>query len=209
MANMALCYYEIKYPYLFYPFRDEKGVSWFMFSVPVNILANLYKNHFNKMPLTFFDCGAAIGELIRQAEKLNIKATGIDIKRYPTNKFPSMYRYEKYFKSGQIQIKSILNCEPIRADLAYCNGTLTYMNETTLPLALEKFQNVGMLIAIHNTTEDINAARQMGEELLHDEPRLIRSNQWWIDTFKKHGFDTHFDERYNVFCAIPNKSKIK
>ena len=205
---MPWCYYDIKYPDLHYHFRDVDGSGWYMFSVPVKKLVEIYKAHHHKMPNTFFDCGAAVGELIRQAEELGLSAHGIDIKRYPTN-FPSLRKYDKYFQTGQIQIKSILDCEPINADLAYCNGTLTYMNEQTLPLALQKFQQVGMLIAIHNTTEDITAARKMGEELLHDEPRLIRPNQWWIDTFKRNDFNAHIDQKSGVFCAIPNKSKVR
>ncbi len=206
---MAWCYYDKKYPYLHYPFKDIDGSSWFMFSVPVNILAQLYQSEFGKMPKSFFDCGAAVGELIQQAESMGIKANGIDIKKYPIDKFPSMRKYEKFFQSGQIQIKSILESEPVIADIAYCNGTLTYMNEETLPLALKKFKNVGMLIAIHNTTEDIIAAREMGEELLHNEPRLIRSNQWWLDTFDKNGFRTKLNTKYNTFCAIPKNTKIR
>ena len=187
MRPMAWCYYDKKYPLLHYKFREMDGSSWYMFSIPVKNLVDVYKSYYGCAPGCFFDCGAAVGELIRQAEEQGIAATGIDIKRYPTS-FPSMQKYEKYFTSGQIQIKSILDCPPVHADLAYCNGTLTYMNEQTLPLALAKFKNVGMLIAIHNTTEDIAAAREMGEQLLHSEPRLIRSNQWWLDTFKQNGF---------------------
>ena len=177
-----------------------------LFSIPVKNLVEVYKSYHGHLPGRFFDCGAAGGELIHQAEELGISASGIDIKRYPTN-LPAMKKYEKYFRSGQIQIKSILDCVPVCADLAYCNGTLTYMNETTLPLALDKFKNVGMLIAIHNTTEDITAARKMGEELLHGESRLIRSNQWWLDTFKQNGFHAELNPRINAFCLVPQKTK--
>lgn len=203
---MTWCYYDIKYPDLHYPFRDVDGSGWYMFSVPVKKLAEIYKAHYHKMPKSFFDCGAAVGELIRQAEEMGVSARGIDIKRYPTN-FPSLRKYEKYFQSGQIEIKSILDSEPIQADIAYCNGTLTYMNEHTLPLALQKFQHVGMLIAIHNTIEDIIAAKEMNEELLHNEPRLIQSNQWWLDTFKQNGFNAYINKKSGIFCAIPKATK--
>lgn len=199
---MSWCYYDKKYPLLHYPFRDVDGSSWYMFSIPVCNLAEIYRSYYGKNPNSFFDCGAAVGELIHQAEELGMQASGIDIKRYPTG-FPTMRKYEKYFQTGQIQIKSILNSAPIQADLAYCNGTLTYMNEITLPMALSKFRNVGMLIAIHNTTEDIVAAKQMGEKLLHDEPRLIKPNQWWINTFQQNGFDVTINQKHNTFCAVP------
>ncbi len=203
---MAWCYYDKKYPLLHYKFREMDGSSWYMFSIPVKNLVDVYRSYYGCLPGCFFDCGAAVGELLRQAEDQGIAATGIDIKRYPTN-FPTMQKYEKYFASGQIQIKSILDCAPVRADLAYCNGTLTYMNEQTLPLALAKFKNVGMLIVIHNTTEDITAAREMGEQLLHREPRLIRTRQWWIDTFLQNGFHAEINHQINAFCLVPQKTK--
>ena len=206
---MIRCYYDIKYPYLNYPFADTDGTGWLMFSVPVSILADVYKSYLGKMPRSFFDCGAAIGELIRQAEEMNIRATGIDIKRYPVEKFAFMQKYQKFFASGQIQTKSILDCDLIRADLAYCNGTLTYLTEETLPRALEKFRGVRMLTAIHNTTEDIAAARALGEDLLHNEPRLIKPNQWWIDTFRKNGYNAVLNEKYNLFCAVPQHSRVR
>ena len=195
-------YYYQKYPYLNYPFLDEDGDAWMMFSIPAHRLARMYKSRIGRAPESFFDCGAATGEILRQAEDIGIQANGIDIKQY---QIPVRNAY--LFKSGQIQIKSILDCAPVHADLAYCNGTLTYMNEQTLPLALAKFKNVGMLIAIHNTTEDITAAREMGEQLLHSEPRLIRSNQWWLDTFKQNGFRAEINPQINAFCVIPEKIK--
>ncbi|MBP3340362.1 MAG: hypothetical protein J6L47_01710 [Alphaproteobacteria bacterium] len=204
-----MLYYDIKYPYLRYPFRDSDGSGWIMYSIPVDKLARIYHSYFGKNPLSFFDCGAAVGELIQQAENMGIKATGIDIKKYPVEKFPSMQQYAKYFQSGQIKIQSILETPPVKADLAYCNGTLTYMNESTLPIALSKFKNVKMLIAIHNTTEDVIAARKMGDELLHAEPRLIKPNQWWIDTFQKHGFKVDFNTTYNTFCAFPRHNRTR
>lgn len=38
-----------------------------------------------KCQTVFFDCGAAVGELIGQAEELGLSARGIDIKRYPAD----------------------------------------------------------------------------------------------------------------------------
>ena len=64
-----------------------------------------------------------------------------------------------------------------------------------------------MLIAIHNTTEDIQAAKDMGDPIVHTEPRLIRSNQWWLDTFHKNGFDADLDMKNNCFCVCPQKKR--
>lgn len=179
-------YYDKKYPYLHYPFLDNDGTAWFMYSIPVTELIKIYKSYLQKIPKSFFDCGAAVGELVYQADMLGLEATGIDIKKYPIETYKLGLKYIKYFETGKIQIKSILDYQqPITADIAYCNGTLTYLTEKTLPLALAKFKHVGMLIAIHNTIEDVIAARQMDDELLHHEPRLIKSNQWWLNTFKK------------------------
>lgn len=198
-------YYYQKYPYLNYPFLDEDGVPWLMFSIPAYALAHMYTTRIGHAPKSFFDCGAATGEIMRQAEDIGIQASGIDIEQY---QIPVRNAY--LFRSGQIQIKSILDCAPIKADLAYCNGTLTYMDKYTLPLALEKFKNVGMLIAIHNTTEDVVAARKRGDELLYcAEPRLIQPRDWWMETLGEHGFSVDFDNKYQCFCAIPKKQKTR
>ncbi len=170
-----------------------------MFSVPPAAMVEMYRARLGTAPRSLFDCGAATGEIVHRAHQIGLRASGVDIKQYP---IPPAH--QKYFDDGRIQIKSILDCAPVRADIAYCNGTLTYMNETTLPLVLERFKNVKMLIAIHNTTEDIDDARARGEELLTvSKVRLTRPVAWWMDTFDKNGFDTDFDSKYNCFCAIP------
>ena len=133
---------------------------------------------------------------------MGLDARGIDIKRYP-NTHPFAATTDPLFADGHIQIKSILDIDSVTADLAYCNGTLTYMNEMTLPLALARMQNVRMLIAIHNTTEDIALAATMGYPIVYDEPRLVRSNQWWMDMFQQNGFDVDFDMKNGCFCARP------
>ncbi|MBR5354721.1 MAG: hypothetical protein IK122_01170 [Alphaproteobacteria bacterium] len=192
-------YYYKKYPYLQYDYKDADGF-WTMFSVPPAILASAFLKHFDYYPRTFFDCGAATGEIVYRAEKLGMIATGIDIKRYP-------YQNEnlgKLFTDGKIQIKSILDCEPIRADLAFCNGTLTYFSENELSQVLEKFQASKMLIAIHNTTEDVNAARKQGDKLLTcNKPRLIRKRDWWINTFVDNGFSAEYDKLTRCFYVLP------
>lgn len=144
-------YYDKKYPYFNYPFCETDGSAWLMYSIPVIELVNIYKSYYHRKPNSFFDCGAAIGELVRQADNLGLDAHGIDVKKYPLA-MHLFKKYEKYFDSQRIQIKNILDCEPIKSDIAYCNGTLTYMNEQNLPLVLNKFKNVGILIAIHNNT---------------------------------------------------------
>lgn len=192
-------YYDIKYPYLNYPFHDADGSCWIMYSIPAVALVQLYRKYVGGRPDSLFDCGCATGEIIRQADEMGICATGIDIKQYGMDE-----RCKRFFELGRIQMRSILDYDIVRADLAYCNGTLTYMTRETLPLALEKFKRVGLLVAIHNTTEDIRAADKMGWKLLHGEPRLIRSKRWWMDTLRKNGFDVKYDTEYQCFCAIPN-----
>ncbi len=200
---MMLHYYDIKYPYLNYPFCDADGSRWIMYSIPAVALVHLYRKYVGGRPDSLFDCGCATGEIIRQAEELGVCATGIDVKQYWMDE-----HYQRLLKYGRIQMQSILDYDIVQADLAYCNGTLTYMTRETLPLALEKFKRVKMLVAIHNTTEDMRAADKMGWKLLHGEPRLIRSQRWWMDVFRQNGFDVKYDKTYQCFCAMPN-SKIR
>ncbi|MCM1294382.1 MAG: hypothetical protein NC311_02370 [Muribaculaceae bacterium] len=198
MPNL-IHYYDIKYPYLNYPFCTVDGEKWIMYSIPMVGLVQLYRRYVGGRPYSFFDCGCATGELVRQAEEMGICATGIDVKQYGMDE-----RCKRFFDSGRIQMRSILDYDIVDADLAYCNGTLTYMTRDTLPLALEKFKRVKMLVAIHNTTEDMRAADKMGWKLLHGEPRLIRGRRWWLETFRQNGFDVKYDAEYRCFCAIPN-----
>ena len=124
----------------------------------------------------------------------------IFVKKYPQQK-PYL---EKLFTSGKIQIKSILDCEPIKSDLLYCNGTLTYFTEYELPKVLNKFKECKMLVAIHNTTEDIIAAKKQGDELITcNKTRLIKPRDWWIEKFKANGFNPEYDNRTQCFYSIP------
>lgn len=193
-------YYDIKYPFFKYPFRETDGGSWIMYSIPAVGLVQLYRRYIGGRPDSLFDCGCATGEIIRQADKLGIYATGIDVKQYRIDD----PRCQKFFDDGRIQMRSILDYDLVDADIAYCNGTLTYMSRDALPLALEKFKHVKMLVAIHNTIEDVRDAKKMGCQLLHGEPRLIRTKRWWMDTLRNHGFDVNFDAEYGCFCAIPH-----
>lgn len=196
---MAHYYYQ-KYPYLHYNYRDADGL-WIMFSIPPEMLAAEFQNTFGHAPKSFFDCGAATGFIVRRAQRLGMDARGVDIKKYP---FHFSY-LEELFESGKIQIKSVLDCEPIKSDIVYCNGTLTYFTEDELPRVLNKFQPSKMLFAIHNTAEDILAARAQGYELTnYNKPRLIRTQDWWMETFIKNGFKTRYSETLGCFCAIPN-----
>ena len=192
-------YYYQKYPYLQYNYRDTDGY-YTMFSIPPDLLAAKFAQTFGYAPKSFFDCGAATGVIVRRAQRLGMDAHGIDIKKYPYQ-----FSYlEELFETGKIQIKSILDCEPIKSDLAFCNGTLTYFTENELPNVLEKFKYVKMLCAIHNTTEDVMAARKNGDELTTcNKPRLIMPQQWWMDTFDKNGFKTTYDQYLQCFCAVP------
>ncbi len=175
-----------------------------MCTIPVEAQVEMYRRRFGREPRSYFDCGAATGVMVAMASRMGLQATGIDVRRYNPN-HDLAYLTEPYFARGQIKICSILDAMPVRADLAYCNGTLTYMNEVTLPLALSKFSNVDMLIAIHNTTEDIVAAREMGDPIVHSEPRLIRARQWWLNAFRQNGFSVRYNNQYNCFCAVPEK----
>ena len=241
------CYYNIKYPYLNYSYKDTDG-GYIMFSVPPSMLAEKYKEYFNNEPKTFFDCGAATGMIVRLALDYGMDARGIDVCTYPEqhmsilrteqqldyklnsigfdvckNPDPNRhlqnitsskrkncivpgYVFRELFETHRIEIKSILDCDPIKADIAYCNGVLTYFDEKTLPNVLSKFKKVGMLCAIHNTTEDILAAQQMGETLLTcNKPRNIKPNDWWIKTFNANGFQVELDEKLRTFFAIPRQ----
>lgn len=199
-------YYFKKYPFN-YPFNEDDGTPMLMCTLPMYALREMYAQRIGRAPKSFFDCGAAIGYMVAWADKIGMHARGIDIHRYnPKHELANIT--EPYFARGDIKIGSILDAAPVNADLAYCNGTLTYMNEITLPLALAKFRNVGMLIAIHNTNEDIAAAAAMGAPITHSEPRLIRPNDWWMDTFRKNGFDVDFDSKYRCFCAQPKHQAL-
>lgn len=115
-------------------------------------------------------------------------------------------KLQNLLESGRIQIKYILDCEPIFADIAYCNGTLTYFDDKTLPNVLSKFKNVGMLCTIHNTSEDVEATKKMGQTLVTcNNPRNIKPNAWWIETFDKNGFDANLNEKLGTFIAIPRQ----
>jgi len=192
-------YYFTKYPYLQYPFKDFDG-QYFGFSVPPELLVREFYERFKIVPKTFFDCGAATGEIVYRAEKIGLKATGIDIKKFPYQN----ENLKKLFVDGKIQIKSILDCEPIKADLVFCNGILTYLTESELPRALNKFTNCKMLVAIHNTTEDEVAAKKQGDILpTFNQPRLIKPNDWWIEKFIQNGFDTEYNGKTRCFYSTP------
>ena len=192
-------YYFKKYPFLQYSYTDFDG-DYIMFSVPPEMLIHHFTMRFGMVPKTFFDCGAAVGEIVYRAEKFGLSATGIDIKKYPFQN-PEL---EELFINGKIQIKSILDCAPVNTDLVYCNGTLTYFTETELPRVLNKFIKCKMLVSIHNTTEDVGEAQKQGDKLLTcNKPRLIKPRDWWIKTFVNNGFDTEYNLKTQCFYSIP------
>lgn len=212
-------YYDIKYPHLQYWYPEGT-----MCSVPPKLLATLYKNHYGKKPKTFFDCGAATGVIVQLALDAGMDARGVDVRKYDSRMTYTPLFYTKkgketrrdgnlvlrddLFDSGRIQIKSILDCKPIKADLVYCNGILTYFDQTALPSVLAKFQNVNMVCAIHNTIEDYDAAKQMGQELgTCQELKTVKPNDWWIKTFNQNGFDAKFNHWLRCFVAVPNKER--
>ncbi len=215
-------YYDKKYPYLQYSYPE--GV---MCSVPPKMLASVYKQHYDKKPKTFFDCGAATGVVIKLAMDAGMNARGVDIRDYFTAKtfYSPMFsgwpfwvqqgesrkvvaksELLKLRQNGYIQIKSILDCKPIKADLVYCNGILTYFDEATLPAVLSKFQNANMVCAIHNTIEDYDAAKKMGQELgTCQELKTVKPNDWWIKAFNQNGFDAKFNHWLRCFVATPQR----
>ena len=200
-------YYDKKYPYLQYSYPE--GI---MCSVPPKLLAVLYKRHYGKKPKTFFDCGAATGVVIKLAMEYSMDARGVDVRDY--NKDPwyinswfgchpvwvkqrdkrkeyAVSDLAKLVTDGRIQIKSILDCKPIKADFV-----------------LAKFQNVNMLCAIHNTIEDYDAAKKMGQELgTCQELKTVKPNDWWIDKFNQNGFDAKFNHWLRCFVATPSKER--
>lgn len=191
-------YYYKKYPFLHYSYVDYDG-RWTMFSVPPDLLSAAFVQRFNYKPKTFFDCGAATGEIVYRAQMLGMDAHGVDVREYPYQN-PQL---AKLFVDKKIDIKSILDCEPINADLAYCNGTLTYFSESELPSVLKKFSGCKMLVAIHNTTEDIIAAESQGDILTTcNKLRLIKPHNWWMNTFENNGFNTEYDKNIQCFCAM-------
>ena len=212
-------YYDIKYPHLQYWYPDGT-----MCSVPPKLLAALYKKQYGKKPKTFFDCGAATGVIVQLALDYGMDARGIDVRDYDSHMTYTPRFYTKngkrtrsdrnlvlrddLFDSGRVQIKSILDCKPVKADLAYCNGVLTYFDEATLSSVLAKFQKVNMLCAIHNTTEDYVAAEKMGDSLGTCQVlKTVKPNDWWIDTFDKNGFDAKFNHWLRGFVAVPRKER--
>jgi len=217
MMQMPKHYYDIKYPYLQY---SAEGT---MCSVPPRLLAAVYKKYYSKKPKTFFDCGAATGAIVQMALDYGLDARGIDIVRYRDipgriMSFEADGRFSIKFignnlsqliHDGRIQIKSILDCRPIKANLAYCNGVLTYFDESELKNVLEKFRNVKMVCAIHNTTEDYIAAEKMGQSLGTCQAlKTVQSNDWWIETLNQNGFDAKFNHWLRCFVAIPQQKSL-
>lgn len=94
--------------------------------------------------------------------------------------------------------------KPINYDIVFCNGTLTYLNESNIGQALEKFKTAKMVIAIHNTTEDDEKAGGPDYRSPHPtKPRLIKSQKWWVNRFKQAGFNAKYDPQNRLFyCSI-------
>ena len=77
IGAMAWGYYDKKYPLLHYKFRKMDGGSWYMFSIPVKNLVDVYKSYYGRLPGCFFDCGAAVvfwgGWLYRCMERKKLR----------------------------------------------------------------------------------------------------------------------------------------
>ena len=185
-------YYDQKYSYTYPVFRWDG--FWVFCTLPVKEIAKIYENETGKKPTSFFDCGCATGELLKQAEKMNMHVQGIDIKRYPSIFSPS---------HPNIEIVSILNYQkPIQQDIVFLNGTLTYLTEKEVDVALQKFKSAGLVIAIHNTVEDDEKAG--GSEYRDPKPgkpRLIKRQEWWVKKFQSNGFEAKYDPKTDCFIA--------
>ena len=202
--------YDKKYPHLHYEFKYPSGATGRMWSIPVEMLAGIYEARIGKKPESFFDCGAAIGMLMYQAETLGMTARGIDMQHYPdvagwTGGRELTQCLHTPPQKANIEIVSLLDYEkPIDADLAYCNGTLTYFTAiAALDTALAKLHAAKMLIAIHDTSEEAAAAEaEYGKDLTRGGSRLIRPRGWWLRRIAKAGFHVDYDEKCSCFCAV-------
>ena len=201
-------YYLLKkygHTYKFLDYADPEHNSgdidvWEMFTMPMPALVDIYKQSYKVAPKTFMDCGAGFGYMVRWASLMGIDAYGIEKRKY---RFAQSL-YNKFFKNGRIKICNVLDVPPFTQDLAYVNTVFTYMNEEDLDCSIAKFKNVKMLVAIHITTEDVAAAKRSGMCLdLGNQSRLLRSNDWWVERFRKNGFDAVFVAKYSCFRAIP------
>lgn len=171
-----------------------------MFTMPMPVLIDIYKQHYKVAPKSFMDCGAGFGYMVRWAKIMGLDACGIENHKYPH--IDSIYK--RFFNNGRIKISDLLDVEPFTQDLAYANCSLTYLAEKDIDAAISKFKNVKMLVAIHTTTEDVTAAKNLGMKLDIDfQTRLLRSNDWWLERFRKNGFDATFNEKHRCFCVVP------
>lgn len=185
-------YYNQKYSFTYPVFRWDG--FWVFYTLPVKDIAQIYENETGKKPTSFFDCGCATGELLQQAENMNMRVQGIDIKKYPSL-FKPLH--------PNIEIVSILNYQkPIDYDIVFLNGTLTYLNENEVDIALQKFKNASLVIAIHNTIKDDEKAG--GPEYRDPKPtkpRLIKRRQWWVKKFQSNGFEAKYDPKTDCFIT--------
>ncbi|MCL1902654.1 MAG: hypothetical protein FWG18_03455, partial [Alphaproteobacteria bacterium] len=222
--------YDIKYPYKYRSLNTDGQLCHF-YTIHINDLIKLYQSYMTNSapPTTFFDCGCGPGELIRQAEELGIQAKGIDVQRYPIVRREEVINLHAVLSANvpreiadhviralpvdysaqqsKIEIASIANYDKaINADLAFCNGSLTYLAENELEPALARLAGSKMLIAIHNTTEDISAAKRQKNDLLDGaKRRLIKPINWWVACFAAAGFNVEFDKTFGCFCLMPQR----
>lgn len=185
-------YYEIKCSYN-YVARDTSGAMWQIYTHPVKKIAQLYQDEFKEKPLSFFDCGCSNGHLMQQAEKMGMRVNGIDVKEYPST-------------HPNVVVGSILDYEtPINHDLVYCNEVLTCVKEEEIPSVLDKFKDSKMLVAIHLTTEDDEKAGGTKYRENTKGPRVIKSQNWWLNCFNKNGFNAKYHSKFGCFIAKPKQ----
>ncbi len=198
------CYYDTKYSKTY-----DMGDS-VMYTIDIKNIFKMYQTRLKSDPTSLFDVGCGAGDFMMDAARAGLKVSGVDIKRYKKEE----QRNIELFKSGKIQIKSILDCDDIEADIVYANESMSMLTEAEIDIVLEKIKKSKMLIMVHNTTEDINGAIEYGHSFavisyMRFNIKTFESNAWWLKKLKSAGFKADFDKKNKCFCAIPLKNKTK
>lgn len=204
MKTMKKDYYDLKYP-VWYPYSKPNGERGIMYTIPVKELVKIYSKHTNHMPKTFFDCGAANGQLLLEAEKMGIAASGVEKEKY----ILASQAQRNLVKQGKLQIKPIEKCPPVKADLAYCNGVLTYMDTTQLALTMSKFANTDMVIVSLDTIDDALDAKEKDAILPVEKEQKLKPIIWWVAYFQAAGFDAGYNFEHQCFVLTPMTLKNK
>lgn len=189
---------------MWYPYSKPNGERGIMYTIPVEEMVKIYSTFNDTAPKTFFDCGAANGHILLEAEKMGISVSGVEKDKY----YLKTQEQKDLVKQGKLQIMPIEKCAPIKADLAYCNGVLTYMDEVQLALTLSKFGNVNTLIVSHDTFDDILDAKTNDYHIPYQKNQNIKPIIWWIAYFQTNGFEALYDSKRFCFVLFPKKQLV-